>query len=136
LNVVSQSLFHESLAEAIKDCINACGGTKQVAAKLWPEKTPDAAHRLLLSCLNEDRPERLTPEQFMLILRMSREKGCHIGVTYLMRELGYADPQPVEPLDEFAELQRQFNESVRVQARMVERMERLATPARAVRQVA
>lgn len=125
--MIAQALFHESLSEAIKDCINACGGTKQVAAKLWPEKAPEAAHRLLLSCLNEDRPERLTPEQFVLVLRMAREKGCHIGVTYLLRDLGYADPVPVDPQDEFTELQRQFTESVKLQARTVERMERLTS---------
>lgn len=124
-----QSLFHESLTEAIKDCINVCGGSKQVASKLWPEKAPDAAHRLLLSCLNEDRPERLCPEQLLLILRMAREKGCHVGIAYILRELGYAEPQPVEPRDEMAELQRSYIESVQQQAKLAARMERLLQPA-------
>lgn len=121
----TNSLFHESITEAIKDTIAACGGTKTVAAKLWPEKAPDAAHRLLLSCLNDDRPERLSPEQLMFVLRMGRERGVHVGITYILRELGYADPQPIEPVDELAELQRNYIESVQQQARLAARMERL-----------
>jgi hypothetical protein len=123
--MTSSSLFHESITEAIKDTINACGGTKTVAGKLWPEKAPEAAHRLLLSCLNDDRPERLSPEQLMFVLRMGRERGVHIGITYILRELGYADPQPVEPVDELAELQRHYIDSVQQQVRLAARMERL-----------
>jgi hypothetical protein len=121
----TNSLFHESITEAIKDTINACGGTKTVAGKLWPEKAPEAAHRLLLSCLNDDRPERLSPEQLMFVLRMGRERGVHVGITYILRELGYADPQPVEPVDELAELQRHYIDSVQQQVRLAARMERL-----------
>jgi hypothetical protein len=123
--MTSSSLFHESITEAIKDTINACGGTKTVAGKLWPEKAPEAAHRLLLSCLNDDRPERLSPEQLMFVLRMGRERGVHVGITYILRELGYADPQPVEPVDELAELQRHYIDSVQQQVRLAARMERL-----------
>jgi hypothetical protein len=123
----TNSLFHESITEAIKDTINACGGSKQVAAKLWPEKAPDAAHRLLLSCLNDDRPERLSPEQLMFVLRMGREKGVHVGITYILRELGYDDPKPIEPTDELAELQRNCLELLQQQARMAARMEKLMT---------
>lgn len=126
--MTTNSLFHESITDAIKDTINACGGSKQVAAKLWPEKAPDAAHRLLLSCLNDDRPERLSPEQLMFVLRMGRERGVHVGITYILRELGYEDPKPVEPQDELAELQRAYIEAVQNQARMAARMERLMQP--------
>jgi hypothetical protein len=56
---------------------------------------------------------------------MGREKGVHVGITYILRELGYADPKPVEPVDELAELQRTWIESVQQQARLTARMERL-----------
>jgi hypothetical protein len=121
----TMSLFHESLNEALNDCIRACGGGKQVAVRLWPEKAPDAAHRLLLDCLNADRPQHLTPEQLVLVLRLAREKGCHIGATYLMHELGYDDPKPIEPRDEAADLQRAFMQSVEQQRQILARMERL-----------
>ena len=126
VDVVTPSLFHETLNEAVKDCVNAAGSAKAVACKLWPEKAPDAAHRLLLSCLNEDRPEHLTPEQLVMVLRLARAKSCHIGVAYILRDLGYADPQPIEPRDEAAELQRAFMASVEAQRLILARMERLS----------
>jgi len=127
----SLNLFHESLTDALKDCCMAAGGTKQVAAQLWPEKTPDAAHRLLLSCLNDDRPEKLSPDQLLLVFRLAKAKGCHIGVAYMLRELGYADPVPVEPRDEAAELQRQYIEAAKSMARIADRIERLSPVLRA-----
>ena len=60
----------ESINEALIACVKACGGSKQVGNKLWPEKTIDAAQRHLLACLNEDKPERLSPEQLVLLMRM------------------------------------------------------------------
>jgi hypothetical protein len=96
-----------------------------VAVQLWPEKAPDAAHRVLLDCLNPDRPQHLTPDQLLFVLRLARMKGCHIGATFLMRELGYDDPKPIEPRDESAELQRAFMASVEAQRQILARMERI-----------
>jgi hypothetical protein len=116
----------ESINDVLIACVKACGGSKQVGAALWPEKAPDAAQRALLDCLNEDRPAKLSPEQVMLVLRLSRARGCHVGVEYITSELGYTVPIPVEPKDEVAELQRQFIEAVRVQSTLAERIERAA----------
>lgn len=121
------ALFHDCIEDALREVVQACGGSKVVACKLWPEKTPDAAHRLLLACLNEDRPERLSPEHLILLLRMGRERGCHSAMAYVAGVCGYS-AQPIEPEDERAALQRAFNESVRQQAELVARMERLAGP--------
>lgn len=114
--------------EALIACIKACGGSKVVGAKLWPEKAPDAAQRLLLDCLNEDRPARLAPEQVVLVLRMARERGCHAGMQYLCDSLGYAEPLPIDPRDEAAELQRQYIEAARSMGKLAERIERLSAP--------
>lgn len=101
-------LFHESWIDSIREVIAACGGAKQVAARLWPEKSPDAAHRLLLDCLNETRPERLDPDRLRMILRMGRDAGCHAAINWLMRDLGYEDARTVEPQDEIATLMRDY----------------------------
>ncbi len=116
----------ESINDALIACAKACGGSKQVGALLWPEKTPDAAQRSLLDCLNEDRPAKLSPEQVMFLLRLARSKGCHDGMEFVAADAGYAAPQPIEPRDEMAELQRAFIESVNLQAKLAERMERAA----------
>jgi hypothetical protein len=118
-------LFCESLTDAIRDVVRACGGTKVVGCKLWPEKTPDAAARLLADCLNDSRPERLTPDHLMLLARMGRERGCHSVMAYMLAELGYAPPVPVEPADEAAELQRKYVEATKALLKMAERIERL-----------
>lgn len=118
-------LFCESLADALKAVIASRGGSKVVACKLWPEKTPDAAHRNLLDALNENRSEKLCPEQVMFLLRLGRDSGCHAAINYLCRECGYTDPHPIEPEDERAKLMREFIEAQKSFKHMAEKMERL-----------
>lgn len=119
------ALFFESLTDAIKEAVRLCGGTKVVACQLWPEKSPDAAGRALVDCLNEHREARLSPEQLMLVSRLARARGCHSIMSYMAQECGYAAPAPVEPADEAAELQRQYIESTKALLKMAERIERL-----------
>lgn len=120
-----QDLFYESFADALKAVVQACGGAKSVGAKLWPEKTPDAAARQLNDCLNEARPEKLSPEQVLWLLAAGRQVNCHAAMTYLTREAGYSDPQPVEPEDEKARLQRDYIEAVKGMQALAGRMERI-----------
>jgi hypothetical protein len=119
------SLFLESFTDALREAVRACGGSKLVGAKLWPEKAPDAAARLLQDCLNDTRAEKLSPDQVLLLTRMGRERGCHAVMAFLAIECGYAPPQPVEPEDERAALQREYIEAVKVLAHLSTRIERL-----------
>jgi hypothetical protein len=116
-------LFHESLNDALREVIAACGGPKQIAAKVWPEKAPDAAHRLLLDCLNETRPERLSPDRLRMILRAGREANCHAGMNWLLQDLGYEDCKPVAPQDAQDELYRQFIAATKAQQGILSRIE-------------
>ncbi len=125
---MTPSLFHESLADALRECISICGGTKMVGAKLWPEKDPDHAGRLLADCLNDAKREKLSPEQVLLILRLARARGCHAGMVFIARDLGYSDPQPIEPEDERAKLQREYIEAARHMAKLADRIERASAP--------
>jgi hypothetical protein len=120
-------MAYESLNEALIDCVRAAGGSKQVGPLLWPEKSPDAAQRLLLDCLNEDRAAKLSPEQVLLVLRLARAKGHHAGREFILADLGYAPPVPVDPRDEAAELQRQFMGVMGKAEELVQRMERAAS---------
>jgi len=119
------ALFYESLNDALKAIVQSLKGAKAVGVKLWPEKTPDAAARTLNDCLNESRQEKLSPEQVLWLLAEGRKIGCHAGMNYLAREAGYSDPQPVEPEDERARLQREFIEAQKSMSRLAERMERM-----------
>lgn len=116
----------ESFNDALIACIKACGGSKQVGPLLWPEKAPDVAQRLLLDCLNEDRPAKLSPDQVLLVLRLARARGFHDGIKFIASDLGYGTPVPMEPRDEVADLMRSFNESVSQQAQLVARIEKAA----------
>lgn len=117
---------YETLNEALIACVMAAGGSKVVGPILWPEKTQDPAQRLLLDCLNEDRPAKLSPEQVLLILKLAREKGFHDGLNYMADFLGYGTPVPVDPRDEVADLMREFKASIDRTESLVSRMERAA----------
>lgn len=119
------ALFVESLNDALRDAVRACGGAKVVAAKLWPEKTPDAASRLLADCLNEHRAERLSPDQLMLVARMARDRGCHVVMQYLCSELSYAAPIPVEPETELASLLREYLAGKKRESQLEQKVEKL-----------
>jgi hypothetical protein len=122
----------ESLNQALVECVKAAGGSANVGPKLWPEKSREAAQRALLDCLNEDRPAKLSPEQVLLVLRLARAKGFHDGMNFIASDLGYGTPVPIEPRDEYAELQKAFIESVKQQQGLVERMERVQPQLRSV----
>jgi len=119
----------DGINEALVGAVKALGGSKAVGAQLWPDLAPDQAQRKLLDCLNPERPAHLTPEQTVLVLRLARRKGYHAAVGWLLDELGYAPTTPVEPVDQVAELQRQFIEAAGVLAQLGERINALQQPA-------
>lgn len=115
----------DSVNDALIECVKAAGGSKMVGHRLWPEKAVDAAQRHLLACLNDGKAERLTPDQVLLVAQLARDVGCHAYASYCARRLSYAEPLPIEPRDELAELLRQSIESSKENARRQERIERL-----------
>lgn len=120
-------LFHEDIHDALKTVVAALGGPQKVGVMLRPEydEKPDTAGRWLSDCLNPDRSAKLDFDQFFAVLRAGRRIGCHVGMHHITQEVGYAPPQPVEPEDELARLQRQFIESTRLNQDLVQRMEKL-----------
>lgn len=121
-------MLNESLNDAYIEAVKACGGSKAVGAAIWPAKGVEAAQRHLLACLNEDRNEKLSPDEALHIERMARERGCHVVMQYRAAELGYAEPVPIDPKDEIAELLRANNELRSQLLRSSERIERLLSP--------
>lgn len=119
-------LFHETWADALREVIAACGGMKQVAARLWPEKTPDAAQRLLLDCLNDTRPEKLGPDHLRMVLQMGRNVGCSAGINWLLRDLQYEDSREVAKEDKKAMLQRDYIAAVKQLAQLSREIEAVA----------
>ena len=119
------ALFHESITDAMREVIQALGGTKSVASRMRPEMPPDHAGRWLADCLSAERREKLSPDQVLWLGREGRRIGCHALAYYLFRDLGYADPVPIDPDDEKARLEREFIEAAKSMQAMADRLTRL-----------
>lgn len=118
-------LFVEDLTEAIRATIMGLGGYKKVGAEMRPEMLADAAGRWLADCLNPDRRDRLCPDQLAWIRRKARQAGVHILMHFEAHDAGYSEPQPIEPEDERAKLQREFVSAMKGMEQIAKRIERL-----------
>lgn len=123
------ALFHESITDALREAVQALGGLKKVGAEMRPEKTPDEAGRWVADCLNPDRREHFDADHVLYLLRAGRAAGCHAAANFLMREAGYSDPIPVEPEDERARAQRDFETAVKALGAVTDRLARLGVKA-------
>lgn len=94
---------------------------------MFPHKEPDAAGRYLMDCINPGRPEKLDPEQVIALLKLGHDTGCHVVMHFVAQSASYSTPEPIEPEDEKAELQRDFIRTVEQQKRILHRFERLTT---------
>lgn len=126
------SLFYEDVNDVLRAMVQALGGAKKVGVSMRSDLGVDAAHRWLLAALNPDRPERLTPEQVLWLLVECRKINFHAGMHFLNVGAGYASPQPVDPEDERATLQREAIEAVRRLEGLAKRLEQLGAPLRSV----
>jgi hypothetical protein len=115
----------EDLNQALIECVKAAGGSQNVGRKLFPEKTPEAAQRAVLDCLNPDRPAKFSPEQMLLVLRLARDVGYHGGINYILADLCYEPTKPADPKDEIADLLRQFEDAMGAADRLAGRLEKL-----------
>jgi hypothetical protein len=117
-------LFYDTYEDAIRDCVMALGGFKKVGSLLWPAMPADDAGRKLSACLNTDKREKLDLGELRLIRREARMAGIHILAHYESRDAGYAEPQPIAPEDEAAQLQREYIAAVKTMAAIQSRMDR------------
>lgn len=99
-------LFYDDEIDAIRDAVRILGGGKIVGPMLWPEKKPDIGSRSLADALNVNRAERLTPAQFMFVMRLARQKGYHGPWRWVCSEVGYK-ADPIDPEDEKTRLLRE-----------------------------
>ena len=120
-------LFYESIHDALRELVRVLGGAKTVGLLLWPGKSMQDAATRLHNCLDHNRPEKLSPEDLLVLLQKGREFDCHVVMRYLNERSGYTAPVPVDPADESAELQRRYIATVAEQKQIAERMERLAS---------
>jgi len=121
-------MFHEDFRDALRHVVNALGGPKKVGQLLWPSLTVDQARCRLNNCLDPSRAEKLDYPEIIFIVAEGRKIGIHSAAAQFNRETGYADPVPIEPEDEAAELQRQFIKGVNALGQILNRAEKLNLP--------
>lgn len=115
----------QSLADALSDVVYAIGGPKAVAAELWPSKFrahPESAARYVSQCLDPARREKLSLDELEWLLAAGREAEEHGAMYYLARRCHYAQPEPITPDDERAQLQREFIAAVESQQQIADRL--------------
>jgi hypothetical protein len=118
-------LFYEDVFEVLRAAVHAAGGTKAVAARLWPNKPVVEAQRELLDSLNRERPRKLDLDDVLAILKFAREAGFHAAKHWLDNELGYQPTQPADPKverDRLAEELARAAESFKALQRAAERL--------------
>ena len=122
---LTDSSFYDDELDAARDAVKHLGGAKKVGEMLWPDKPSEAAARYLHDCLNASRAERLSPSQFVLLMRKARAVGFHGLAAYVLSEAGYAPPVPMGPDTEATVLARQLESIVSDVSRLTRRLERI-----------
>ncbi len=117
-----EQLFHEDIYEALRTCVQALGGAKAIGSALWPEMPVDKAGNRLNDALNTAKRDVLNIEQVLFILTEARKINCHAGMYFITDWCDYKRPEPMEPADEMAELQREFIQTVEKLATMEKRL--------------
>jgi len=116
--------FYDSAEDALRSCVQALGGAKQVGSMLWPDKSPDQAARLLLDTLNASRPEKLELTQIMRVLRLARDAGHHAAMQWMAQEIGY-EAKPITKAEEVARLTAVVEQSSKTLATAIAALERM-----------
>lgn len=93
----SLPLFLEDIYDALRAAVQALGGAKTVAARLWPHKPVEQARKELLDALNRDNPRKLDAEEVLAVLRMAREADFHGAKHWIDAALGYETTPPTTP---------------------------------------
>lgn len=82
-------LWHDTIFDALGAAVQAAGGAKKVAGKLWPALDSTSATARLRGCLNPEHAQKLCPEEFVMLVRLAREVGDSSVMEFMARELGY-----------------------------------------------
>lgn len=83
------TLWADTIFDALGTAVQAAGGTKRVAAKLWPTLDSTSATARLRGCLNPEHAQKLDPDELLAIARFGKEAGENSVMEFLARDLGY-----------------------------------------------
>lgn len=95
---MQQELWHDTIFDALGAAVQAAGGAKKVAGKLWPALDSTSANARLRCGLNPDHAQKLCLQEVLLILRMAKDSGDTSVMDFLARELGF-EIKPLSPAE-------------------------------------
>jgi hypothetical protein len=95
---MQQVLWHDTIFDALGAAVQAAGGTKRVASKLWPALDETSASARLRAGLNPDHAQKLCLEEMLMIARLAGGAGDTSVMNFLGRELGF-EVKPLSPGD-------------------------------------
>ncbi len=119
-----QALWCDTFEDSLKAVIDAIGGPKRVASMLWPAKAIAEAARYLNCCLDPERAEKLHLSEVLFLIKKGREAGCNTAMYFLTDHCNYTRPNPVDPLDQRAQLQREYIDAAKQMKALSERITR------------
>jgi hypothetical protein len=93
---MQQALWHDTIFDALGAAVQAAGGVKKVAGKLWPSLDPTSATARLRGALNPDHAQKLCPAELLMLAKLARDVGDNSLMEFLARELGY-EVRALEP---------------------------------------
>jgi hypothetical protein len=96
--VQQSDLWHDNVLDALGGAVQAAGGVKRVAGKLWPTLEQTTAAARLRGSLNPDHAQKLDPDELLAIARLGKESGDNSVMEFLARELGY-ELKPLAPAE-------------------------------------
>lgn len=121
-------LFLEDVFDALKAAVQAAGGAKTVAGRLWPTKPIEQARKDLLDCLNRDNDRKLCIEEALAVLAMAREAGYHGAKHWIDEAIGYQPTPPADPkierdrlADELARAAENFKNLTKAAERLIDK---------------
>ena len=119
-------MLHDTPEDALKATLQGIygrGWSKKAAADMWPLEDPLDKCKYLEKALTADRAEKLGLNEIIHILKLGREHNVHCGIAFFADACSY-EWHTVEPEDELAALQRDFNDSVARLEKLSERINR------------
>lgn len=90
------TLWFDTLLDAAGCAVQAAGGMKKVATKLWPTLDATSAAARLRGALNPEHQQKLSVEELSMIIDLAKDAGDHSVMKYLAREHGY-EVRPLAP---------------------------------------
>lgn len=121
----------DNIHKALAMDVDALGGAAQAAVLLWPAEAEADIHRAqrkVSDCLNPGNRQKFSLDEFLFIQREAKKRNSFNSLYFQCHDIGMTKPQPIEPEDEFARLQREFIEAQRAMGNMIEQMEKLSAP--------